>query len=419
MTATPLQFFHGSQVVEGTQAIQSPVLGDQAAVGLVGTADNADNVKFPFNEPILIQNPSAAAGLGTAGTLPQAIADIYAQSGCNVVLVRVPSSADLDTQLASVIGSQSAQTGVHALLSAAAMLGVKPKTLIAPGFTSQRVASVSAPGVVGANPVVGALLPIAESLRGRVYASTPSTNFNDAFYWAADWGSDRVVAFYPNVLTWAEALAAYVTVPADATMAGLLAKVQNTKGFWWSPSNQLIDVGGTSSPITFDNSYSCLANLLNENKIATIINIQKSMGNGIGGWRRWGNTNLSANTATQFECVRTTMDAIYDALDTVSLQWVDADPTPQTLADMTFAAQKFFDSMKNQGVIIGGKVWMDANDNNAQQMSQGIYCWRIDPTPAAPMQTITYYAQLNNNYYTAELDALASIINAGTLNAGA
>ncbi len=413
MTATPLQFFHGSQVIEGTQAIQSPVLGDQAAVGLIGTAPLANLDVFPLNEPVLLTNPNMAASIGATGTLPQAIADIYNEAGANVVVINVAANTDLDTQLNNVIGSQSSGTGIYGFLQARSLLGVQPKTLIAPGFVSQRVGGPS--GSVGANPVVSALVPIAESLRGRIYASTPS-DYADALLWASDFGSDRVVAFYPNVLAWSTAAGDYINDPAEATMAGLLAWVQQNKGFWWSPSNQQINVGGVSTPVDWDNSYTCLANLLNSNKIATIINMGQQTGNGIGGWRRWGNLNLSSNTSgLQFECVRTTCDAIYDALDNVALQWVDADPTPQTLADMTYAANQFFQSLKNEGIIVGGQCWLDPNDNNAQQMANGIYCWRIDPTPAAPMQDIVYYSQLNDAYYTQELNTLTSLINTNNL----
>lgn len=295
-----------------------------------------------------------------------------------------------------------------------------PKTLIAPGFVSQRVANNSSPPVIGANPVVSALIPIATALRGRIYASTPSDSYADALLWSTDFGSDRVVAFYPNVLAWNEGLAEYVNAPAEANMAGLLAWVQQNKGFWWSPSNQLINVGGVSTPIDWSNSYTSLANLLNQNKIATIVNMGQQTGNGLGGWRRWGNLNLSANTSgMQFECVRTTADAIYEALDNVALQWVDADPTPGMLADMTYAANQFFQSLQNQGIIVGGRCWLDPSDNNAQQMANGIYCWRIDPTPAAPMQDIVYYSQLNDAYYTQELNSLVSLINTNNLVAGA
>ncbi len=421
MTATPLQFLHGAEVIELATPNGLVAINDQAAVGLVGTAPDADLDLFPHNVPVLLNSaPQAAASLGAGGTLKQAVSDIYLQGGANVIVVNVPSDPDLDNQLNNIIGSSTLQTGCYALQTARALVGVQPKTVIAPGFTSQRVASASSPSVVGANPVVGAMLPIVQSLRGRIYASTLSDSYDDALLWASDWGDARVVCFYPNVLTWSTDDAAYMQNPADAAMAGLLAQVQQKYGFWWSPSNHEVNIGGVSAPVNYDGTYTCEANLLNQNKIATILNIGQQTGNGYGGWRRWGNRNLSTDPNWVFECVRTTADAIYDALDQFTLAWVDADPTPQVLQDMTYAANQFFLSLQNQGIIVGGKCWLDPELNTAQQMAAGIYCWSIDPTPAAPMEHIVYYAGLNDNYYTQELDALSAlIVNSSSASANA
>ena len=415
MTATPNQFFHGVQINEQPTLNQPLGLNDQAAVGLVGTAPMADLTVFPYDTPVLLSsNPALAESLTSVttgplasqgpGTLPQAVADIYTGSrgtGANIIVVNVAPSTTLDTQLNSLIGSPAAKTGMNALLGAQALLGVKPKTLIVPGYTAQMPSNA-------ANPVVDALIPIATALRGRIYASTPSDSYEDALAWTSNFSSDRIVAFYPNVLTWSTLAAQYANAPAESVMAGLLAWVQNTLGFWWSPSNKVIDIGGVSTPIDWsDSDPTSLANLLNQNKIATII---KKTGTGIGGWYRWGNTNLSTDTAWQFEAVRTTADAVYEGLGVATQQWVDADPTPQTFVDMTYDINNYIRSLVNQGILIGGRFWLDPIQNTPTQMAAGIYVWDFDGTPGAPMQTITINTALNDNYYQDLLNELSSII---------
>ena len=68
----------------------------------------------------------------------------------------------------------------------------------------------------------------------------------------------------------------------SACVAGLIAKSDNDRGWWWSPSNQEINgIVGTARAIDFAmGDANCRANLLNESNIATIIRQQ--------GFRLWG-----------------------------------------------------------------------------------------------------------------------------------
>jgi uncharacterized protein len=121
---------------------------------------------FPLNTPTLISGSVAeAAKLGSNGTLPAALTDILNQVGAVVVVVRVDEgSTDTETQT-NVIGGVSidgSYTGMSALLGAEHSLGVRPRILIAPGFTSNQTVLVE-------------LATIAEKLRAVFFAmgSTP------------------------------------------------------------------------------------------------------------------------------------------------------------------------------------------------------------------------------------------------------
>jgi phage tail sheath protein FI len=383
-------FLHGVTTIELTDGVRPVRINKSGVVGIVGTAPAADNADWPLNEPILINaQPRKAATLGATGTLYPAVQQVMREGGASIVVVRVAEGLTPEATMTNIIGSSSAKTGVHALRYARGHVGAPPRTLIAPGFTSQRPDNAR-------NPVVAELLPIAQALRARIYADTLQT-YEGAIAWRDDWGSDRVVPFYPNVLSWNEQTSSYVARPHSASAAGLTARVHRDFGFWYSPSNhEYFGVGGSAVPVGFaQGDVDSEANLLNENRISTLVN----MGGNYGGWRRWGNGTTASDPLWQFEAVRTSLDMCYEALEEAQLWAVDKPPSLQLLRDMQAMAQAFFDYGKRVGFLVGGRVWLDPERNTPQQTSQGIWSWDIDPEAPAPMQTIRNYAHRNTDYY--------------------
>lgn len=384
------RYLHGVETIEVTDGIRPVKVNKSAVIGVVGTAPDASNSDWPLDEPVLLTSqPRKAATLGVSGTLGPAIQQIYAEGGATVVAVRVDTAATIEAQLTKVIGDLNAKTGVHALLGARGHLGVPPRTLIAPGFTSQR--PTSAP-----NPVVAALLPVANRLRGRIYADTPST-YAEALAWREDWSSRRVVPFYPAARIWDRTASAYVTRPQSASQAGLTSRVHDKLGFWFSSSNQeLYGVGGTSVPVDWASADAdCEANLLNENRVNTIIN----MGGEYGGWRRWGSATCASDPAWKFEPVGNSLDIIYEALEEAYYWMVDKPFSTQLLIDGAERANRFFRYMKTQGALVGGRCWLDPERNTAEQFMLGVVSWDIDPEAPAPMEHIRFYARRNGDYY--------------------
>ncbi len=406
------QFLHGVETIEVPQATQ-PITINKLAVGaIVGTAPDADPDVFPLDTPVLLTSaPQKASKLGATGTLLPAVRDFYAEGGGACHVVRVAASNDPDTQMTNAIGSLVGRTGVYALLSARALTGVMPRTIVVPGLTSRRPVVGGAPA---ANPVSQAALIVAGKLRGRHYASTPSTSSDDAMAWREDFDSDRLLPIYPGVLTWDVATSSYVARDAAASFAGLTARVHKQNGFWFSPSNFAFNaVGGVTTPIDWaSGDADCLANILNENRIATIINMGAASGVQNGGWRRWGNRVASSDANKVFETTRTIEDGVYEALEEATLWAVDKPPSVQLLLDMTERASSFFKFGKHEGFLVGGRAWLDPEDNPPAQMKNGVYAWRIDPTATVPMEHIIYYAQTNDQYYADQLASLSAMIAA-------
>ena len=137
-------YHHGVKVLEineGTRPIRTV---STAIIGLIATADDADKTAFPENTAVLITNVQSAIGkAGKTGTLAKSLQAIADQTNAVTVVVRVPASQDSSAQTASVIGTTEGgkYTGMKALLSAEAKLGVKPRILGAPGLDTEGVAT--------------------------------------------------------------------------------------------------------------------------------------------------------------------------------------------------------------------------------------------------------------------------------------
>lgn len=388
----PVSFLHGVEVIEiesGSRPIRTV---NSAVIGIVGTAPDADATAFPLNTPVLVTTRGEAALLDTVGdgegTLPAALDGIYDQIGAVVVVVRVDEGVDEDATTVNVVGGVDGVTGnyegVHAFLGAESVLGFSPRILCAPGWTHQRPSEL-------ANPVVAELVGIAERLRAVIIADGPNTTDADAITYAGDSGSARVYVVDPWVKV-LDSSAAIVDEPASARVAGLIAKSDNDRGFWWSPSNQQINgIVGTSRPVDFKlGDASARANLLNENNVATIIRQD--------GYRLWGNRTLSSDPKWAFLSVRRTADMINDSIQRAHLWAVDRNITKTYVEDVTEGVNAFLSSLTARGAILGGTCWPDPDLNTPANIAQGIVYFNFDFGPTYPAEHIVFQSILNNGY---------------------
>jgi uncharacterized protein len=132
--ASVLQYLHGIEVIESDSGIRPIRLVKSSIIGIVGTAPNADPLLFPLNEPVvLIGDQRKAALLGQAGTLLNALLDIYSLGiAPTVVITRVAQASTAAATMSNVIGSPILKTGVWSFLRAHSQVHVKPRIIIAP-----------------------------------------------------------------------------------------------------------------------------------------------------------------------------------------------------------------------------------------------------------------------------------------------
>lgn len=260
------------------------------------------------------------------------------------------------------------------------------------GGAGTGAAATASFGIVG-NAVVAEAIGICERLRAVFIADGPNTNDADAIAYAGDFGSARVYVVDPKVIK-TDDTGATVTEWASPCVAGLIAKSDNERGFWWSPSNQNINgIQGTSRPIDFTlGDPNSRANLLNEMKVATIIRED--------GFRLWGNRTLSSDQRFAFLCVRRTADIINDSILVNHLWAVDRGITKQYIEDVTEGVNAYLRHLVTIGAILGGTCWADPDLNTPDQIAQGKVYFDFDFTPVYPAEHIIMRSHLVNDYIT-------------------
>lgn len=387
-------YLHGVEVIDIDDGVRPIRTLSSSVIGLVGTAPDADAQRFPINTPVLVTSLTQAAALGKTGTLMAAIDDIYDQASAVIVLVRVEASSDDMQSFANVIGGVDETTGhyqgLQALRSAKSLLGVQPRILIAPGFTHQRPADPDDDQRQLANPVVAELIGIAQRLRAVIIADAPNTHDADAIAYRQDWGSQRVYVIDPfvKVLSGTQ----IVSRPASARVAGLIAKTDQDKGFWFSPSNQNINgILGTHRAVDFAlGDATSRANLLNASEVATIIYED--------GYRLWGNRTCSSDPKWAFLSVVRTADMINDSLLRAHLWAVDRNITKTYVEEVIEGVNAYLRQLKAQGAILGGRCWADPELNSPMAIADGKVYFDFDFTPPFPAEHITFRSHMVNNY---------------------
>ena len=379
----PEQFLHGIEVVELDDGPRPIRTVKSSVIGLIGTAPEADAKKFPLDTPILIAGRrTEAAGLGKTGTLPAAIDGIFDQCGAMVAMVRVAEGSAEETKSAVIGGVDNdtgKRTGLQAFLDARNAIKVTPRILAAPGFSHELAVGTE-------------MNSLAQRLKAVAIVDGPNTTDAAAISARENYGSDRVYVVDPWVKVWDVAQKKEAVQPASARVAGLISKMDNARGWWWSPSNQVIDgIVGTARGIDFELSdVNCRANHLNEHEVATIVHE--------GGYRLWGNRSCSKDPKTAFLCVRRSADMIAESILYAHLWAVDRGITKTYLEDVRDGVRAYIRHLKKVGALIGGDCWVDPEINSPDQIAQGIVYWDYDFTPVYPAEHLVFRSHIVDRY---------------------
>ncbi|MCO7217124.1 hypothetical protein [Halomonas sp. OfavH-34-E] len=325
-----------------------------STIGLVATADDADETVFPLNVPTLVNSDKMLASAGTTGTLFWALKDIYTQAGAVCVVVRVAEdSVDQTQEIANVVGSvddeTGSYTGLQAMLTAESRLGVRPRLIIAPDFSQL-------PEVKPAMETVCKKLraiPLIDGSEGGYSAVIAEAALLDE-------------AFFVNggVKLFDADLAETVGRWMSPTIAGHIVRVDNEEGYWHSPSSRKI-YGIMGSRETIDHaigSTTSKANLYNSENVSVIVNQQ-------GGYYLFGN-RLANGTMLPHQRIRY---IVGDSIMYAHQEMLDRNVTKQYVEGVIKRVKKLIRRLKLRGVIRDGDVWVDKELNEAATGTGQVY----------------------------------------------
>lgn len=387
------QYHHGVRVVEITEGTRPIRTIATAIIGLVATGPTADAAAFPLNTPVLVTDVYAAlAKAGTTGTLAKTLNAISQQARPIIVVVRVEPGVDAAATTSNVIGTvlpSGQRTGLKALLSAQAMLGVKPRILGAPGLDTPAVAAE--------------LASIAQQLRAMAYASCwECDTVSEALAYRADFGARELMLIHPNFQSWDTVANAAAEAPAVAYALGLRAKIDFETGWHKTISNVAVNgVVGISKSIFWDLQSSATdAGLLNEDGITTLINAQ--------GFKFWGSRTCSDEPLFSFESSVRTAQVLADSIAEAHM-WANDKPLhPSIVKDLLEGVNAKMRELKTLGYILDGSAWYDESINTAGRLKEGKLVIDYDYTPIPPLEDLAFRQRITDRYYA----EFASRVNA-------
>ncbi|PKR38446.1 phage tail protein [Serratia ureilytica] len=376
-------YHHGVRVVEindGTRVISTV---STAIVGMVCTAEDADASVFPPDTPVLITDVLAASGkAGKKGTLAASLRAIAEQAKPVTVVVRVATGKDAAETTSNIIGGANAEgryTGMKALLSAQAELGVKPRILGVPGLDNQEVAT--------------ALAGICQQLRAFGYISAYGCKtVQEATKYRDNFSQRELMLIWPDFVSWNTTANQSDIAYATARALGLRAKIDTETGWHKTLSNVGVNgVTGITASVFWDlQAPGTDADLLNEACVTTLIRKD--------GFKFWGSRTCSDDPLFMFENYTRTAQVLADTMAEAHLWAVDRPVTPTLVRDMIDGINAKFRELKSAGLIIDGTCWYDESANTKETLKAGKLFIDYDYTPVPPLEDLTLRQRITDRY---------------------
>lgn len=376
-------YHHGVRVIEineGTRPIRTI---STAIVGVVCTADDADEKNFPLNKPVLLTDVSQAIGkAGKTGTLASTLKAIADQAKPITVVVRVEqgeSEAETTTNIIGGTTEEGLKTGLQALLASQSQHGIKPRIISAPGHDTLAVANEIA--------------VICQKLRAFGYVSAyDCKNISEAIKYSDNFGQRELMVIFPDFTSWDSVTNSESTAYATARALGLRAKLDNDIGWHKTLSNITVNgVTGISKDIYWDlQDPATDAGLLNEKGVTTLIRRD--------GFRFWGSRTCSDDPLFAFESYTRTAQVLADTMAEGQMWAIDKPLTPSLARDIVETINAKLRSLVSHGYLLGGECWYDPTSNSKEELKDGKLTLDYDYTPVPPMENLMLRQRITDKY---------------------
>ncbi|MGD1952055.1 MAG: phage tail sheath family protein [Leptolyngbyaceae cyanobacterium] len=291
--------------------------------------------------------------------------------------------------IGGVTGGGSTFAGLSVLDTIYNLRGYKPKIIICPGFSDDDgiAAEMIAKAVsLGAYCLLDAPFGATrdDAIAGRS-GTAPVVNF--------DTSQRQVILCYPHVLD-----SAGDPQPLSQYAAGVIARTDKERGYWWSPSNkEILGITGieldlTADPVSPDGTD---VNALNAAGIVTVAQWFGSV------YRLWGNRSAlfpSDTSPLNFIAVGRTFDIFSESLARASVPFVDR-PINNALIDAVVDTGNGF--IREQ-VVIGAlldesEVYYDPAKNPVTALAAGQITFSVVIMPPTPAELIIFDTTLDIN----------------------
>lgn len=377
------EYHHGVRVAEvnnGTRSIRTVAT---SIIGLIAIASDADATLFPLNTPVLVTNIQSVIGkAGVLGTLKSSLQAIVDQTNTTVVVVRVDSAQTEAEQSSLVIGTTTAAgqyTGLKALLTAKAKLGVTPRLIGAPGLDTQAVTT--------------ALVSTAQKLRAFAYAYAYGCETKEEVVaYRESFAARELMLIWPQFIRFNTEISQNEAISPVAYALGLRAKIDNLTGWHKVISNVAVNgVVGINKDVWWDlQQIGTDADYLNSNGITTLIRED--------GFRFWGSRTCDTDGLFPFENYTRTAQIIADTVAEAHLWAVDKPLHPSLASDLIEGIRAKLSDLTNNGYLMGGEAWYDETKNPVENLKAGKFRLSYDYGPVPPLEDLGFYQMITDDY---------------------
>lgn len=410
----PVNYLHGVETIELLKGPMPVREVKSAVVFLVGTApvhltkpdDISENDWYEqtVNNPLLILREEDAAyyfGEPTPGyTMPYAFDAIFDHGGTTIIAVNVfdprvhkdannnpdPSTVQASDIIGTVDATTGKRTGLKLIDEFYSRFGFTAKIILVPVFCEDPAVASEMIALCETHRAIALIdAPAGLTVQQVINARGTGGQLNTSAY--------RAVICYPHLKVWDTATNSERLEPFSQRLAGVIAKVDHEKGYWWSPSNnEILGIVGIERNITASiNDPQAETNILNENGIVTVFN---SFGTG---YRVWGNRSAAWPTKTDpknFINVRRTADIIAESIEYSTMQWLDK-PITVAIDGVLSMVNAFIRTLIGRGALVDGKCYFLEDKNPEVELANGHLTFTYEIMPPTPAERITFEQVIN------------------------
>jgi phage tail sheath protein FI len=300
-----------------------------------------------------------------------------------------PSSVNATTIIGGTT-STGERYGMEAFKDVQSLYDYQPKILIAPSYSP--LAGVRA-----------AMITLADNLKAIAIADMPAgASFQDAKTSRGDSGpfnyntaSPRLLITYPYVKVYDKATDTEEIQPFSQFIAGVIAYSDQTRGWWFSPSNvEIKGITGRELPLTSNlEDPQSETNQLNEVGITTLFS---RFGTGI---RTFGNRSAmwpSDAHPKNFINIQRIKDVTEDVIARNMLPFLDQPISDALIDSIIDSVTAFFNGLITQGALTkGSRCYINPDNNPADQLALGHLRFSLDFMGPTPAERFTYDVFIN------------------------